>query len=60
MYANESEAPKYTSEEFQAVTRAWQAVGMETKNAGVLVSSSGLAPVADATTVRVQNGRPPR
>ena len=27
MYANESEAPKYTPEEYQAVAQAWYAFG---------------------------------
>jgi hypothetical protein len=57
MYANESQAPEYTPEEFQSVAQAWQALGQEAEAAGVLVSSSGLSPVADATTVRVRNGK---
>jgi hypothetical protein len=57
MYAAESEVPKYTPEEFQTVAQAWQTLGKEAEAAGVLVSSNGLSPVANATTVRVRNGK---
>ncbi len=57
MYASESEAPKYTPEEFQTVAQAWNALRKETEAAGVLVSTSGLSPIANATTVRVRNGK---
>jgi hypothetical protein len=57
IYANQSEAPKYTPEEQQAAAQAWQAVGDEIKAAGAWLSGSGLAPVTDATTVRVRNGK---
>ncbi len=57
MYANESEAPKYTPEEFRAVNQAWQAFSKEAQAAGVLLSNSGLSPVTNATTVRVRNGK---
>lgn len=57
MYASESEAPEYTPEEYQVVAQAWQALDKEARAAGVLVSDSGLAPVTDATTVRIRNGK---
>jgi hypothetical protein len=57
IYANQSEAPAYTPEQAQAATQAWQAVGSDMAAAGVLVSSSGLAPVADATSVKVRGGK---
>ena len=57
MYWNESEAPKYTPEEQQTVAQAWYAFGAEAKAAGVLGSNNGLSPVADATTVRVRDGK---
>ena len=57
MYASESEAPKYTPQEYQAVAQAWQALGKEAEAAGVLVSNLGLASIADATTVRVREGK---
>lgn len=56
MYANESQVPK-TPEEQQAAAPAWQALGKEVEAAGVLESSSGLSSVADATTVRVREGK---
>ncbi len=57
MYASESEVPKYTPEEFQTVAQVWQTLRQEAQAAGVLVSSSGLSPIANATTVRVRNGK---
>jgi len=57
MYANESETPKLTPEEHQAAAHAWYSLGEEAKAAGVLLSNNGLASVADATTVRVRNGK---
>jgi hypothetical protein len=57
MYANESKAPEYTPEEHQAAAQAWYAFGQEAEAAGVLVSNNGLCPVADATTVRVREGK---
>ena len=57
MYASESFAPK-TPEEQQAVAPAvWYALMEEMKAAGVLVSNNGLSPVANATTVRVREGK---
>jgi hypothetical protein len=53
MYANESKAPENTAEVYQA----WAAIREEAEAAGVLLSSNGLAPVADATTVRVRDGK---
>lgn len=57
IYNNASEAPEYTPEQQQAVAQAWYAFGNEAKAAGVLLSNNGLAPVSDATTVRVRNGK---
>jgi hypothetical protein len=57
MYANESKAPEYTPEEHQAAAQAWYAFGQEAEAAGVLLSNNGLCPVADATTVRVREGK---
>ena len=56
MYADESQAPK-SPEEYQAAGQAWYALGKEIEAAGVLVSNCGLSPVADATTVRVREGK---
>lgn len=56
-YANTSAAPNYTPEEAKAALQAWLDFGAEAKAAGVLVTSNALRPVADATTVRVRNGK---
>jgi hypothetical protein len=57
MYANEAEAQNIQKEDFQAATQAWQALGKDTQAAGVLISTSGLAPIANATTVRLRDGK---
>src|SRR6266540_368224 len=57
IYADASEAPDYTPEQRQAAMQAWFAYGAQAEAAGVLVSNEGLHPVADATTVRVRNGK---
>ena len=57
MYADESKVPQ-TPEEQQAIAPAvWYALMKEMAAAGVLVSNNGLAPVPDATTVRVRDGK---
>jgi hypothetical protein len=57
MYWNESEVPQ-TPEERQALAPdKWYALSEEMKAAGVWLSSSGLSPIADATTVRVRDGK---
>lgn len=53
MYANEADRPENTPEVYQA----WAAFEAETKATGVLLSSSGLEPIASATTVRVRDGK---
>ena len=55
MYASESKLPP--PEEIQAAVPAWQALLKETKEAGVLVSTNGLAPGTNATTVRMREGK---
>ena len=57
MYADESNVPKLTPEEFKAEAQAWQAFAKEAQEAGVLLYSTGLAPVANATTVRIRDGK---
>jgi hypothetical protein len=57
MYAHEAELPNRNPEEYRAAAQAWQALSKEAEAAGVLVSTSGLAPVSDATTVRVRDGK---
>lgn len=56
LYSDESKGPQ-TPEEQQATASAWYAFGNEAKAAGVLLSNNGLNPVADATTVRVRDGK---
>ena len=56
MYSDESKAPK-TAEEQQAAAPAWYAFAKETEAAGVFVGNNGLSPIADATTVRVRDGK---
>jgi hypothetical protein len=56
MYANEAQVPQ-TAEEQRAAAPAWSALAEEMNAAGVWLSSSGLRPIADATTVRVRDGK---
>ncbi len=57
IYGNTAEAPQYTPEQQRAVVQAFQDYEAEAKAAGVYISSDGLRPVTDATTVRVRNGK---
>ena len=57
MYANESDQTKLTPEELQELQHAWFSYMQESKAAGVLVDNNGLAPVTNATTVRVREGK---
>ncbi len=57
MYASESKQPNHTPEEYQAAAQAWNAFQKEIEAAGVVLSNTGLAPIADATTVRVRDGK---
>jgi hypothetical protein len=56
MYANETKAPQ-TREEIQTAYPAWAALGKEMEAAGVLIANNGLSPVANATTVRIREGK---
>jgi hypothetical protein len=57
MYADESKASEIPPEELQAVQQAWYSLLKEAKAAGVLISNSGLSSVANATSVRVRDGK---
>jgi hypothetical protein len=67
MYADEAVVSKYAKEDFQAaatmqtglsgLAKTWADFVQEISASGVLISNSGLAPVADATTVRVRQGK---
>jgi hypothetical protein len=56
MYTRESDVPR-DPETVNALYQAWQAYIQEIKAAGVLVANNGLAPVANASTLRVRNGK---
>ncbi len=56
MYADESKVPQ-TLEAQEAAAPAWSPLAEEMKAAGVWLSSSGLSSVANATTVRVRDGK---
>ncbi|HLW03588.1 MAG TPA: YciI family protein [Ktedonobacterales bacterium] len=56
LYANPSQAPRYTSEEATAARQSWFDLLAEMKASQVYLSNYGLAPVTDATTVRVRHG----
>jgi len=57
MYADESKGPE-TPEDQKAVSQTvWFALMKEMKAAGVLLSNNGLSPVANATTVRIRQGK---
>jgi len=56
MYAEESKLSP-THEEIQAAAPAWYALTQEMEAAGVLLGNNGLSSVADATTVRVRDGK---
>jgi hypothetical protein len=57
MYANESKAGDLTEEESQELYQTWLTLLKEAQEAGVLLSNNGLSPVANATTVRVRDGK---
>lgn len=57
MYASESTAANFDPQELQQVQQNWFALLKDTKEAGVLVTNNGLAPIANATTVRVRDGK---
>ena len=57
MYANESIASKLPPEELETVQQDWYSLLQEAKSAGVLISYNGLLSVANATSVRVREGK---
>ncbi len=57
MYAGESEASKFSPEELQGIGKDWQTLLKEAQAAGVMVSTGGVAPGTDATTVRVRESK---
>lgn len=57
IYNSQAEVPQFTPEEQQAITAEWMAFNAEAQAAGILLSYGGLAPVTDATTIRVRDGK---
>ena len=56
MYANEGAVPG-TLEDQQTAAPLWAALAEDMKASGAWISSSGLSPVSNATTVRVREGK---
>lgn len=57
MYWDPSNMPSTPEEQEAIAPPAWYAFQREATEAEVFVSSNGLAPVTDATTVRVREGK---
>jgi hypothetical protein len=57
MYADESIVSKFSKEDIQAAVKTLAQIVQEMSESGVLISNSGLSPVATATTVRVRNDK---
>jgi len=57
MYADESIISNYSKEEFLAANNTWAKLVEEMSTAEVLISNSGLAPVANATTIRIRGDK---
>jgi hypothetical protein len=57
MYADESVELKTPEAQQDVALPVWIALMEEMKAAGVLISNNGLSPVANATTVRVREGK---
>ena len=56
LYGNASQAPHYTPEEATVARQSWFDLLAEMKAAQVYLFNYGLAPVTDATAVRVRAG----
>lgn len=57
MYANEAKSAELPPEELETIQQSWMSLLQEAKSAGVLLWNNGLAPIANATTVRVRDGK---
>jgi hypothetical protein len=57
MYADESIGSNWSKEESQAAAKTWAEFRKEISASGELISSSGVAPGASVTTVRVRNDK---
>jgi hypothetical protein len=56
MYANEKDQPS-DPEAYKSIAVAWQKYLKEIQAAGVLLANDGLLPTANASTLRVRNGK---
>lgn len=57
IYSNQSEIPQGSPEQQKAAREEWSSLTAELQAAGILISNHGLSPVADATTVRIREGK---
>ncbi len=57
MYADEAIGANYTKEEQQAAAKTWAEFRKELAASGALLSSNGVLPGANPTTVRVREGK---
>ncbi len=57
MYNPEAAAQEFTQEQGQELAQEWMKLLQDIQAAGVLVSNNGMAPTANATTVRVRDGK---
>ena len=57
MYADQSKEAQTPEEQEDIAPSVWYALMEEMKAAGVLISNNGLSPVANATTVRIREGK---
>lgn len=57
IYANQEALPQSTPEEFKAARAEWSSLEDELRAEGILIANHGLAPVSDATTVRIRDGK---
>lgn len=57
IYWNQNAEPQTTPEQQQEIGKAWYALNQELEAAGVLLGNNGLAPITEATNVKVRNGR---
>ena len=56
MYADEASVPQ-SPEDVKTMAPVWYELAEDMKAAGVWLASSGLSPVATATTVRIREGK---
>lgn len=57
IYVNEAQTPDFTKEEHQVAAQEWFAFNTEAEAAGILLNNDGLSPSANATTIRIREGK---